>query len=659
MSDNHDIQQMVARAAEFSQSGRINDAEQLLRQILAQQHHQPDALTLLGMIALKKNDANAGDYLDRAAAAYRQLIAEEPQPQWYYNLAAVLRYRGLAEQSLEALRQAIALKPDYFEAHNNLGVLLEHGGQLDQAADAYRKAIELSPQFADAYFNLGNLYQRRGEVRAAIAAYQKAVLAKPAFPMALNNLGNLLRLIGQTEAAIEVYQHCLSFAPKFPEAWNNLGMTHRDAGQLDDALHCMDWALNINPGFYPAHSNKIHLQHFHPQYDAAAMAAEEKNWDQRHAQPLTKYIRTFDNDRTPERKLRLGYVSCDFYQQSRAHFIVPLLEGHDRTAFEIHVYSAVARPDAITQRLHAVADGWCNTAGMDDAALANRIRQDGIDILVDLSLHTPNHRLLTFARKPAPVQVTWLAYPGSTGLNTMDYRITDSRIDPPDADESIYSEQSIRLPDCWVCYDPLIDNVPACPPRQDGPIIFGCLSAPWKINDASLETWARILKAVPGSRLHLQMVAKSQCEQVSRLMFSLGITSPRVDFVHRCPRGQYLRRYDPIDIALDTLPYNGMTTTCDALWMGVPMVTQIGRTAAGRMGASILNTIALPDLVARDADELVQLACGLANDVPRLHDLRKNLRGQLQASPLMNRRQFTANLEAAYRQMWRAWVKRR
>jgi len=659
MTEINDIQQSLVQAAELSQSNHLDEAEQVLRQILEQQHNQHDALTLLGMIALKKGDPRAGELLDRAAAAYRQLLAEQPQPQWYYNLASVLRFCGLIEQSLEALRQAIAMKPDYFEAYNNLGGLLEGSGQLDEAVAAYRKAVELFPQFSDAHFNLGNLYQRRGEVRLAIAAYQKAVLAKPAFPRALNNLGNLLRLVGQTEAAIEVFQHCLSFAPKFPEAWNNLGMAHRDAGQLDEAVDCMEWAIKINPSFHMAHSNKIYLQMFHPKYDQAAIAQELKKWDTLHVQPLKKYIRTFDNDRTADRKLRIGYVSSDFYQQAKAHFILPLLEGHDRSAFEIHCYSGVPRPDAITHRLHALADGWCNTVDMDDASLANQIRNDYIDILVDLSMHTANNRLLTFARKPAPVQASWLAYPGSTGLSTLDCCITDGRLNPPVAGESIAGEQPIRLPDCWVCYDPLISNVPSCPARQDGPIIFGCLNAPWKINDTSLEVWAQILKAIPASRLQLQLVAKSQCERVSRRMFELGITAPRVDFVNRCQREQYLRLYDQIDIALDPLPYNGIATTCDALWMGVPVLTQIGHTTVGRAGMSILNAVGLSDLVARDAGQLVQLACGLANDLPRLQTLRKNLRGQMEASPLMDRRKFTAGMESAYRQMWRAWVKRK
>jgi len=659
MSEIVDIEQSLSQALDLSESGRLDEAEQLLRPILQQQHNHQDALTLLGMIAVKKGDPRAGELLDRAAAAYRQLIADLPQAKWYYNLAMVLRYRGLKEQALEAVRQAIALKPEYFEAWNNLGNLLEEAGQLDEALAAYRKAVELFPKFADAYYNLGNLYNRRGEIHLAIGAYQRAVMAKPAFPLTLNNLGNLLRLLGQTDAAIQIFQHCLSFAPKFPEAWNNLGMTHRDAGQLDEALDCMDWAMKINPAFHEAHSNRIYLQQFHPKYAPAALAAELKNWEALHAAPLKKYIRTFDNDRTPERKLRIGYVSPDFYRQSKAHFIVPLLQGHDHAAFDIYCYSGVLHPDDVTHRLHGYADGWCNTVGMDDASLANQIRNDRIDILVDLTMHMPNNRLLTFARKPAPVQATWLAYPGSTGLGTMDYRITDARLNPLDANESFDTEQAIRLPDCWLCYDPLIDNVPACAARPPGAITFGCLNAPWKINDTCLKTWAQVLKAIPGSQLKLQLVAKSQCEQVHRLMFALGILAGRIEFLHRCPREQYLRLYDQIDIALDPLPCNGIATTCEALWMGVPALTQTSGTTAGRAGTSILNTVGLADWVAGDAGQLVQLAVRHTSDWPRLQALRQNLRAQVQASPLMDRRKFTANMEAAYRQMWRAWVKRK
>jgi predicted O-linked N-acetylglucosamine transferase (SPINDLY family) len=314
----------------------------------------------------------------------------------------------------------------------------------------------------------------------------------------------------------------------------------------------------------------------------------------------------------------------------------------------------VRRPDEITQRHRDVADVWHDVCADNDQRLTQRIREVPIDILVDLAMHLGDNRLLVFARKPAPVQVTWLAYPGGTGLEAIDYRLTDSCIDPPDGDDSIYAEKSIRLPGCWCCYDPL-SEAPPRPAAQDGPITFGSLNNPCKINPRTLRLWAQTVQAVPDSRLLLLSVSETQRSQIRRTFNEIGVGFDRVDFVTTCSRQEYLRIYDRIDIALDPLPYNGITTTCDALWMGVPVVTLMGRSAAGRAAASILHAAELPELISHSPERFIQTAAGLACDIPRLMSLRSQLRDRLCRSPLMDGLKFARAVEAAYRQMWRNW----
>jgi predicted O-linked N-acetylglucosamine transferase (SPINDLY family) len=269
-------------------------------------------------------------------------------------------------------------------------------------------------------------------------------------------------------------------------------------------------------------------------------------------------------------------------------------------------------------------------------------------------MHGADNRLLVFARKPAPIQVTGLAYPGGTGLEAIDYRLTDSCIDPPEGDDSIYSEKSIRLPGCWCCYDPL-SEAPPRPAAQDGPITFGSLNNPCKINPRTLRTWAQIVRKVPDSRVLILSVSESQRGQIRRTFDEVAVGFKRIDFVTTCSRQEYLRIYDRIDIALDPLPYNGITTTCDALWMGVPVVAQTGRSAAGRAAASILNAAELPELISHSPEQFIQTAVGLAQDLPRLLTLRSSLRTRVCRSPLMDGPRFARQVEKVYRDIWTQW----
>jgi protein O-GlcNAc transferase len=336
-------------------------------------------------------------------------------------------------------------------------------------------------------------------------------------------------------------------------------------------------------------------------------------------------------------------------------FMTPLLAHHDRSRFEIHAYSSVARPDATTARLAACVEVWHDVRALDDAALAERIRADGIDILVDLAMHMADGRPLLFARKPAPVQVAWLAYPGTTGMEAIDWRITDPHLDPP-AHDTHYREKSWRLPHTFWCYDPLTaePQVNALPAASAGYVTFGSLNNPCKLTAATLQLWARVFDRLPSARLVLLAPEGHARERIAQRLAEAGIEPARVRFLPFRPRDAYLRSYHEIDIGLDSLPYNGHTTTLDALWMGVPVVTRVGTTVAGRAGLSQLANLGLEALAADSDDGFTEIAVDLANDLPQLAALRAGLRARMERSPLMDGERFARSLETAYEGMWDA-----
>ena len=373
--------------------------------------------------------------------------------------------------------------------------------------------------------------------------------------------------------------------------------------------------------------------------------------------PWRSFIQPHGNDRSALRRLKIGYVSPNFRDHVVGRNLLPLFREHDRRQFEFVCYADVPRHDELTNRFQSHADAWRDTAGLTDVQLAQRIREDGIDILVDLTLHMAHNRLLVFARKPAPVQVTFAGYPGTTGLSTIDYRLTDPYLDPPDLCDRYYAEQSIRLPDCFWCYDPLDSDaaVNGLPAAEKGYVTFGCLNNFCKVNPPILKIWAQILKAVDRSRLTLLAGEGTHRQCALDLLAEAGVAGDRVTFVAHQPRPQYLRYYHAIDIGLDTVPYNGHTTSLDSFWMGVPVVTLTGPTVVGRAGLCQLMNLGLPELIGSSPEQYVRVAAELAQDLPRLGNLRGSLRQRMQSSPLMDAPRFARSIEAAYREMWRRW----
>jgi len=718
------VPQALYSAWQHFQAGRLQQAEQLCLQVLEVDPDAIDALNLLAVIAGRTGrDSRAIDYLQavlrlkpalaaahynlgtvlvsqrklpEAVASFQEAVRLQPDfADAHSDLGTALLNLGRPAEAVASFQEAVRLQPDFADAHSNLGIsLLNLGrpaaavgsfqeamrlkpdsadlpynmgialgrqGRLEEAAVNYRHALRLKPDHAKAYHNLGVTLTQQGKFADAAASLEQALRLKPDHAIAHHSLGIVFRAQGRLDDAIAAFRTSLQLKPDFAEAQGNLGNVLQDQGRHDDAITAYRTALQLKPDAADMHSHLIFLLLYHPGYDAEAIYSECRRWNQQHAEPLQSGIQPHSNHRDPERRLRIGYVSPDFRDHVLSLFTVPLLSHHDHRQCEIFCYANVLRADALTERLRGHADVWRRTVGLSDQQVADLVRSDQIDILVDLTMHMDNNRLLVFARKPAPIQVAWLAYPGTTGLSTMDYRLTDPYLDPPGVFDAFYSEESIRLPDTFWCYDPLTDEPPvnALPALENGFITFGCLNNFRKVNDGCLARWAQVLQAVPQSRLLLLAPRGQQREYVLARLEQEGIVAPRLEFANQQPRLEYFKLYQRIDLGLDPLPFNGGTTTLDAFWMGVPTLTLVGQTVVGRAGWSQVCNLGLKELAAETPEQYVALAARLAGDLSRLQELRGTLRQRMLRSPLMDGERFARNMEQAYRQMWHRWCQDR
>jgi len=709
-------------AASHCDAGRVTEAEAIYRGLLIKQPDDPRALHLLGLLLGQRGDwAEAVELLSRAAtvapdvaehhsvlgemcrrmgsldqavASFARAVELSPgHAETHNNLGNALRQLGRVDQSVAAYRKAVELRPEYADAYSNLGNALRATGQLDAALAAHREAVRLGPAsatlhsnlgialteagradeaiealsqairlrtgYAEAHNNLGNAFRSKGRNREAIAAYRRALQLMPDSAEAYCNMGGVLRAEGRVDEAFACQVKAIELMPDCAEAYGGLGGVLADQGRLDPAIKAFRTAIRLDPNAPSRYSPLLYTLHFHEGYDTRQIQAEHLQWSQRFADPLSAGAAPHDNDRLPGRRLRLGYVSPDFRRHPVGRFVVPLLEHHDHAQFEVFCYSGVRRPDDLTERLRRSADHWCEAIGSSDDAFAERIRQDRIDVLVDLTMHMTDSRLLAFARRPAPVQVTWLAYVGTTGLKAIDYRLSDPYLDPvgpaPAGDE--YAEETYRLLRCYWCYEPTdpTPDVGPLPALAAGHVTFGCFNNFCKVTTPTLQLWATLLQSVPRSRLLLHGNPGTYQQDVRRMFAQAGITADRLEFVGFQPVTEYLRQYHRVDIALDPFPYGGGTTTCDSLWMGVPVVTLAGRTAVGRSGVSLLSNLGLPELIAATPEQYVSIAAALAGDLSSLARLRATLRPRMQASVLMDGAGFAADMEAALRDMWGRW----
>jgi predicted O-linked N-acetylglucosamine transferase (SPINDLY family) len=566
---------------------------------------------------------------------------------------------GRLDDAVAAYRRAIAQKPDYAEAFHNLGSTLNDRKRFPEAIAAIERALQLKPDYAEAFDNLGNALKDLRRHDEAIAAYRRSIALKPDAAPVHNNLGTALWDAGRHDEAAVALGQALALKPDLAAAHNNLGNVRRDQGRLDEALACFRRAVELKPDLVKAASNFVYALHFHPDHDSPAILAEHRRWASRYAEPLAAEIRPHANDRSPHRRLKVGFLSPDFREHPVGRLLLPLLAHLDRRQVEVWCYSDVQVPDDVTERLKALADRWQETAELDDRRVADRVREDRIDLLIDLTLHTAENRMLVFARKPAPVQVTMLGLPSTTGLETVDYRLTDPYLDPPGVTDADYSERSIRLPHSFWCYQPpeQTPQVTELPALRRGFVKFGCLNQFTKVSRATVLLWTEVLRSLPGSRLLIHAQPGSHRDAVRTLFQEAGIAGDCIEFAGKAPLLAYFQTYQGLDLCLDPFPHNGGTTTMDSLWMGVPVITLAGRTAVGRGGVSILSNLGLEDLIARTPEDYVASALRWARDPVGLAALRSNLRPRMQSSVLMDGGNYAAGVEAALRGMWEAWCR--
>jgi len=539
----------------------------------------------------------------------------------------------------------------------HIAAQLQQTGQIPAAKMVFELIVAADADHADALFFLGVTCHQLGQSAQGIDFMRRAIVLQPNNRLYHFNFGIINAEMGDTDAAIEAYERSIQIQPT-ADACNNCAGLLLNQGRLDEALELFRRGSELNPDDIDQQSNFLYTLSYKPHPNVREIFNWHKQFGQRHERaiaPMPPRAR-IDGARADQR-LRIGYVSADFRQHAVAHFIEPVLAAHDSKRFETFCYYSYPVGDAVTLRFEKLAHHWRVIANRSDEDVANMIRADGIDILVDLAGHTPLNRLRVFARKPAPVQASWIGYSSTTGLTRMDYRITDTISDPIGVTDDLYTEKLVRLPDTFSCFQPLANSphVGALPATQSGHVTFGSFNNFIKMTPEVLQTWARILQRVPTSTLLLKY-RSFEADKIRALVLAAfakhGVQPARIHFLGSDDYHTHLRAYHQVDIALDTFPHNGDTTTCDALWMGVPVVVNTGVNHVGLMGASRLRSVGLEDLVARDNDNYVDIACALANDVPRLEKLRATLRETMKASPLMNVSRFTRNLEAAYENMW-------
>jgi predicted O-linked N-acetylglucosamine transferase (SPINDLY family) len=649
-------------AIRLHESGDLDAAEQGYRALLRANARDPDATHLLGLIAHQR-----GDHAAAIAQIGAAIALKADKPVYHYNLGNAFAALGRPEAAIDSFRAALELDPSHIAARSNLAHALAQTGRHVEAALAYRRLLELQPsavtrnalareliQCADADASAAHYYDE------AAALLQQAWQAADDPAAAHLALAYCHRQRGRWSEAAGHYQAALALKPDNAAAHNDLANCCNQLGRIDEAILHYRETYRLAPDFPEALASVLACLNYDPNCPPEQAAAEHRHWAEQVAAPYYPRFARFDNDRDPERRLRIGYVSPDLRRHPVSAIFAPIFAAHDRSRVELSCYYNFAGEDAVTLRLKSLADHWRPVAGLDDEALCEQIRGDRIDILVDLAGHTTHNRLLAFARRPAPIQASWLGYFNTTGLATMDYFLSDPWSSPA-GQERYYVERLLRLPHTRFCYEPpgYMPAVSPLPAEKTGHVTFGCLNNLSKVNEKVLALWGAVLQAVPESRLLVQAAALDDAPNRSRfgeLCARHGIAPARLELRGFVPIDQASASYAAIDIALDPFPFCGGMTSLEALWLGVPVITLPGETIASRQSASMLMNLGLPELMAEDGAQYVNKAAQLARDLPRLAGLRAGLRQRFAASPLMDYAGFARELETAYRDMWRSWI---
>lgn len=601
--------------------------------------------------------------LGRACRRYRAAATIAPAyAPAQLNLGAALEAIGEAANALAAYQTALGAEADNPFAHYNVGRLRHARGELEAAEGHLRRALQRKPEFTEALIALAAVRDARRDAAGAAALLQQALALAPAHGGAWYNYGELLWRLERYDEAEDALRRALEIEPRFIPAWHLLGNLLRGTARVAEALQTFAAARRLEPARFDLESMELLSLTLADTLSAEALFERHRAFGERLEAALPARCAPHAQSADPARRLRIGYVSCDFNRHPVAWFLVPLLERHDRACYEAVCYFTGDKVDEVTAQVRAAADGWREARALTDAELAQCVERDGIDVLVDLAGHAGALRLGAFALQPAPVQATWLGYLGSTGLTRIQYRLTDARADPPGAADRLHTEKLVRLPHSLWCYRPVHDEPHAAEPpcRSQGFVTFGSFNHAPKLSAASRRLWARILRGAPGARLLIVGFPEGRARRALLREFTeAGVDASRLTVLPRVPFGEYLRQFDAVDLALDSMPYGGGTTSFDTLWMGVPLLALAGERSAGRSSASILGELGLHEWIAATPDDYVRLALAHAADGARLAELRATLRARLRGSPLMDEAGFARDMEAAYRSMWHAWCARR
>lgn len=618
---NKDVQLSVAQALDLEQQGKLQEAEQV----------------------------------------YSAAIRNHPKHPLLLHLLGLLHYRtGRFNSALPLIGQSVQICPENADFTANLALLFGTMGRIEESISCFRRALSLQPCRADWHNNLGVTYERARRYTDAASSFKEAARLQPNAPTFWTNYANAIRRQGDAEEAEQAYRRAMAVDVGYKPAQQSLAALLQEQGRHGEAVDCLREVIQHDQKDATTHSALLYALHYVDSVSREQLFDEHLQWARRHEEPVKNLWQPHINDLSPDRRLRIGYVSPDFRGHSVTTFFEPLLSNHDRERFEIFLYSSTDRSDGITSRLKSKANLWRDIHLMDDATASKLIRSDHVDILVDLTGHMPGNRLTVFARKPAPVQITYVGHPNTTGMSTIDYRITDPFLDPVDGgSDKLHSEQLLCLPRVFGCYLESTEAIEMAEPPalSTRSITFGCLNNSAKITERCIAVWSRILKRLPGSKLTL--LANPSAKRLRSQFAAHGIPEERVRFLGRLEREEYLRAFNHIDIALDCFPYNGQTTSCDGFWMGVPLIALEGNSYVSRMGLSLLHNLKMPELIAADESQYEELALKLANDQDRLVHYRSQIRERLRSSPIMDAPGLARDIEAAYRQVWHTWCNRR
>ncbi|MGC4072151.1 MAG: tetratricopeptide repeat protein [Nibricoccus sp.] len=647
------LQRTLQTALAHHQAGRLDEAGKLYRQVRTSAPKLFDVLHLSGVLAYQQNRHDeAVDLLTRAHHANRKHALCQ------MRLGLALAALGRQTEAESHYRGSLKLDPRIPESWNNLALTLKALGQSAEAGNAYREAIALKPDYHDAHDRLGALVSDTQGLPAGIPHFRKALEIKPDYAPAWCNLGLALISQGKFTEAHDCFNRALQHDPALTQALVGRSLAFQQSYRLEEAVTGYAEALARDPSHHEARSARLLTLNYLDDRSRADVFADHVAFGAATspASGDTNPVAALDPQK---QKLRLAFLSPDLRAHSVAYFLEPILQHLDRNRFEIVLYHDHFQVDAMSERLRSQASLWRNFVGLHHSAVEKQIRADAPDILIDLAGHTGFNRLPVFARRVAPVQVSYLGYPNTTGLPSMDFRLVDAITDPDEDDQRFHTEKLIRFaPTAW-SYAPPVNAPEVAQDRRAGqPVTFGSFNNFAKVSDSTLSLWSRILAAVPGSRILLKGHGLDETEIASFISTRFArhsIDPSRIELLGRTPNlTSHLALYERMDIALDSFPYHGTTTTCEALWMGVPVITLAGDRHASRVSASLLTAAGHPEWIARSADEYVSLAARLASSAETLAIARRGLRDDLRRSPLLDHAAQARRFGDALLECWQA-----